>query len=141
MNNKSLKYDLCLEVKDYPIEIIRYASYIFSKDFWILINEKEKQQYEILLKSKNSESKLSKKTLQKRLVEEIHNELVREKIFDQNKEFRKYIIKKAILYTPSNDIESDYSLTPEEQKELEELIREAEMEIKKEQMKKRKNGK
>lgn len=134
MNEIKLSYP----VERYPLEVVRYVFYTFTPDFWIFI-EKNKKEISVTLKPKNMQTKIDKKKLLKKVEEEFQNELLREKIMNDNLLFREKIIKKAITYTPPPQEPQDYVLTPEEQEELERLIKEAEEEIRKELKKERKN--
>lgn len=123
--------------KRYPVEVIRYAAYTLTPDFWILIS-RSNSSIEIRLTPKKAQ-KLNEKNIKKRFEEEIKDELIRQNLMNINQEFRFNIIKKAITYTPPSEDDISDALTPEEQKELEKLIKEAEEEIKKELMKEKEN--
>ncbi len=121
-----LKYPL----EEYDISMIRYAAYTMSSDFWVFIT-KSKNEFEIrLIPKKDLISDYQK--VKKRFEEELRYEVFRQKILKENNDFRFNIIKKAITYNPPTEESFTDTLTPEEQKELERLIKEAEEEIKKE---------
>lgn len=129
---------LNLKTNLYPIEVLRYALYTLTNDYWVLIQKKDKNNIEVILTAKES-IVLDKKKLEKRIEEEIKDELFRYKLMSENLMFRENIIKKAIHFNPPQEEPQDYALTPEEQKELERIIKEAEEEIKKELKKEKKN--
>lgn len=128
MKNVKFSYSL----KKYPIEVIRYVFYSFSSDFWVLIDKgKNKKSVVVNIESKNGKN-IDLKKFSSIVKKEIEKELLRRKIIGKNLVFRENIIRKAINYIPPLQTDEEYSLTPEEQKELERLIKEAEEEIKKE---------
>ncbi|MCX7641275.1 MAG: hypothetical protein N2Z20_01405 [Elusimicrobiales bacterium] len=134
MTQITFKYSL----EKYPLEILRYTFYTLTSDYWILIKKIEKKHIEVVLTPKNN-SKIDRKKLEKRIKEEIDNEIFRYNLMKENQAFRENIIKKAIIHNPPSDDVQEHALTPEEQKELEKLIKEAEEEIKKELQKEKEN--
>lgn len=114
----------------YGLEVIRYVAYELSDKFWVLIEKgKKKNEINVILEPINS--KLNVKNLKKVFYDKLNEEKLRSEIYDKNIKLREHLIKQAILYQPSNN-ESDSFLTPEEEKELEKLIKEVEMELKEE---------
>lgn len=123
--------------KKYSLEVIRYVFYTLSDRFWVIINRtgnKIKVSMEPI-----SEKNIDVKKIKKEIEEEFKNESIRQKIWNENKDLREYLIQKAITYTPPTPKSSDEGLTPEEEKELEKLIKEVEEEISKEMKKEKKN--
>lgn len=123
--------------KKYPLEVIRYVFYTLSDRFWVIINRTD-DKIKVGLES-ISEKSIDIKKLKEEIEEEFKNELIRQKIWKENKDLREYLIQKAITYTPPAPKSSDEGLTPEEEKELEKLIKEVEEEISKEMKKEKKN--
>lgn len=123
--------------KKYPLEVIRYVFYTLSDRFWVIINRTD-DKIKVGLESMSEKSTNIKK-LKEEIEEEFKNELIRQKIWKENKDLREYLIQKAIIYTPPAPKSSDEGLTPEEEKELEKLIKEVEEEISKEMKKEKKN--
>lgn len=123
--------------KKYPLEVIRYVFYTLSDRFWIFINKSKNKINVSIEPMHNTKFDISK--IKKEIEDEFKNEMIRQKIWNENKELREYLIQKAITYTPPSPNSSDNDLTPEEEKELEKLIKEVEEEISKELKKEKKN--
>ncbi len=71
--------------------------------------------------------------LKGRFLRELEDEKFREGLFDRNKDLRFWMIKRAINHVPEQiSGADDVGLTPEQEKELEQLIAQVESEIKKE---------
>jgi len=123
--------------KKYPLEVIRYVFYTLSDRFWVIINKTENKIKVSLEPITENSSDI--KNIKKEIEEEFRHELIRQKIWNDNKDLREYLIQKAITYTPPAPKSSEDGLTPEEEKELEKLIKEVEEELSKEMNKEKKN--
>ncbi len=117
-------------LKEYSLDDIRYAAYSVTDDAFVLLKKTNAKTIEIILKQKRGAG--IKKTA-KRFLEELKCEKIRSAIFKNNAELREFLILKALSSQkapePQND---DAGLTPEQEKELDDLIRQVEKEIKKE---------
>jgi len=131
LTGKILKTKVSL--KDYPLEVIRYAAYTFSGDFYIQLFSSSKEAIEIYFEPKGKKADF-KKTLSL-FKQELKDELLRSRIFEANYGLREYLLMKSIAYQEKMGGPEDLDLkglTPEQEKELEELIGQVEDEIKKE---------
>jgi len=128
---KILKTDVSL--KDYPLEVIRYSAYTLTGDFYVQLFSSSKDKIEIHFEPKGKKADL-KKALSL-FKQELKDELLRSKIFEANYNLREYLLRKSMAYQERMGGPEDIDmkgLTPEQEKELEELIAQVEDEIKKE---------
>ncbi|MEF3280849.1 MAG: hypothetical protein K6357_07790 [Elusimicrobiota bacterium] len=125
MNKITLKYDL----NKYPIEAVRYVFYTLTSQFYVLLST-EKNFIKAELKP-ISDSKIDIKKLKKNIELELRDEILRQRIMNDSLKLREYLIRKAITYSPQTPVSPD-TLSTEEEKELEKLIKEVEEELKKE---------
>lgn len=68
--------------------------------------------------------------LKARFLAELEDEVLREKVSDANRELREFIVLKALSAPPPPPPAADSGLTPEQEKELADLISQVEKEIK-----------
>ncbi|NLI09604.1 MAG: hypothetical protein GX447_02460 [Elusimicrobia bacterium] len=117
-----------VSLNKYSLPQIRYAAYVFTKDFYAEI-KKNKDLCEIMFSPKNSGKKVSVK---RKFLTELEDEKFRSELFDANRELREYLIKSALVYKPADTVKEPDGLTEEEEKELDKIIAEVEAELKKE---------
>lgn len=70
--------------------------------------------------------------LNKAFLSELEDERLREKVASENRELREFMLLKALNYRPAPPQKDDSGLTPQQEKELNDLIAQIETEIKEE---------
>ncbi|MCG2726375.1 MAG: hypothetical protein L6420_09035 [Elusimicrobia bacterium] len=130
MKHSKEKILLKSNLREYPLDNIRYAAYSVTDEAYVLLKKLSSKIIEVSLKQKGRNS--VKKTAM-RFTEELKNEKIRADIFKNNSELREFLILKALSYEEKSQPQAeDAGLTPEQEKELDELISQVEKEIKKE---------
>ena len=118
------------DLRKYSLDDIRYAAYSVTDEAHVLLKKLNQKTIEVSLSRKGKDS--VKKTA-KRFEEELKNEKIRADIFKNNADLREFLILKALSYEEKPEPQADDAgLTPEQEKELDELISQVEKEIKKE---------
>ncbi len=121
------KISLKCNAQRYSLEDIRYAAYSVSDEAYVSLKRLNLKTIEIAFKKKGGET--LQKTL-KRFNQELKDEKIRADIFKKNAELRAHLILQALNYeekaAPQAD---DAGLTPEQEKELDELISQVEKEL------------
>jgi His-Xaa-Ser system protein HxsD len=130
------KVSLKCDLKKYSLEDIRYAAYSVTDEAHIALKKLNLKTIEISFLPK---AKFSVKKTIKRFTEELKDEKIRAGIFKENSELREFLILKALNYEEKPQTQDDAGLTPEQEKELDELISQVEEEIKKESSGKKKS--
>jgi len=114
--------------RDEKAEIIKYVAYTFTNGFYVFIDIKNNK-YSINLVPKNGNIIINKIKLEKEFLLRLKEEKKRYEIYKANKGLRDFLIKKAILGEDKQE-NNERVLTPEEEKELESIIKEVENELK-----------
>ncbi len=119
--------ELKVDTKKYSLNVVRYAAYLFTRDFYVQLKV-EKGFVKAIFESK---SKVRKTDIKKAFSKELAEENFRSSLFDSNRELREYLITSALKYTekPQSTAVQE-GLTPEEEKELDKIIAEVEAELK-----------
>lgn len=119
--------ELKVDTKKYSLPVIRYAAYLFTKDFYVELKI-EKGFCKAVFEPK---SKVNKTDIKKAFFKELEEEKFRSSLFDSNRKLREYLITSALKYTekPQPPAPTE-GLTPEEEKELDKIIAEVEAELK-----------
>ena len=121
--------DILVGRKKFSLETIRYAAYAMSGAAYVTLNS-AKTSVKVSFLPKNGGKTAD---LKGRFLRELEDEKFREGLFDRNKDLRFWMIKRAINHVPEQiSGADDVGLTPEQEKELEQLIAQVESEIKKE---------
>lgn len=123
MDNK--KETARVDLKKYSLDAARYAAYAVSGEAFVLIRAAGKDALEVELSPKAGAS-----GLKARFLAELEDEALREKVSDANRELREFIVLKALSAPPPPPPAADSGLTPEQEKELADLISQVEKEIK-----------
>ena len=106
-----------IDPKKYSLPTIRYAAYALSGGNHVLLALKK--------------GKVEAAGLKKLFLRELEDEKFRERLFAENSELHYWMIKRAINYVPAeNKPREEFGLTPDQEKELEQLIAQVESEIK-----------
>ncbi|MBU2530913.1 MAG: hypothetical protein KKD35_07740, partial [Elusimicrobia bacterium] len=121
------KISLKCDLQKCSLEDIRYAAYSVTDEAHVLLKKLNLKTIEVSFAQKG---KGSLKKIVKRFEEELKDEKIRAEIFKNNEELRAHVILQALNYEekPQQQAE-DAGLTPEQEKELDELISQVEKEI------------
>lgn len=116
------------------LKVIRYAAYLFTEDYYVFLKKKGKN-YQITISPKKDIKNISAAIVKKDFESKLKEETLRYEIYQKNKPLREFLIKKAILEgdkiaSISQDFNQETTLTKEEKKELEKIIKEVEEELK-----------
>lgn len=123
------KIDILVDRKKFSLETIRYAAYAMSGAAYVTLGA-GKTSVKVSFFPKNGRLAGD---LKKLFLRELEDEKFREGLFDRNKDLRFWMVKRAINHVPEQvNRAEDVGLTPEQEKELEQLIAQVESEIKKE---------
>ncbi len=116
-----------INAKRYSLETVRYAAYAMSGGYYVLLSSR-KGRVEVVFHPKNGTQAAG---LKKNFLRELEDEKFREGLFRENRELHYWLLKRAINHVPGGEKSKDESgLTPEQEKELEQLIAQVEKEIK-----------
>ena len=130
MKQSKDKISLKCNLQKYSLEDIRYAAYSVSDKAYVLLKKSNLKTVEVSFKRKNGNS--VQKTV-KLFKEEVENEKIRAGIFKDNVELRAHLILQALNYEDKPETQTDdVGLTPEQEKELDDLISQVEKELKEE---------
>ena len=125
MDNK--KETARVDLKKHSLDAARYAAYAVSGGAFVLVRAAGKAGLEVELRPKAGGSAAG---LKSRFLAELEDEALREKVSDANRELREFIVLKALSAPPPPPPAADSGLTPEQEKELADLISQVEKEIK-----------
>ncbi|MEA3307353.1 MAG: hypothetical protein U9Q34_06175 [Elusimicrobiota bacterium] len=124
------KISLKCNAQKYSLNDIRYAAYSVSDEAYVSLKKLNLKTIEVFFKKKGGDA--LQKTL-KRFREELEDEKIRAEIFKNNSELRAHLVLRALNYEEKPEPQTDdVGLTPEQEKELDDLISQVEEEIKKE---------
>lgn len=118
---------ILVDPKKYSLQTIRYAAYALSGDNHVLLAS-QKGRIAVSFSGKAGGVPAG---LKKLFLRELEDEKFRERLFAENSELHYWMIKRAINYVPAESKpKEEFGLTPEQEKELEQLIAQVESEIK-----------
>lgn len=121
--------EVSVDRKKFSLDTIRYAAYALSGDAYVSLSSTKTAVRASFLPKPGA----SAKGLAGLFARELEDEKFREELADKNRELHFWMVKRAINYAPQAEKASaDAGLTPEQEKELEQLIAQVESEIKKE---------
>jgi His-Xaa-Ser system protein HxsD len=123
------EFAIKIDIKRYPKEDICYAAYKMSGNNYVQIEKKGKNEIKVILIPKNNSS-LSTLKIKNLFLKGLKDEVIRQKISLHNIKLREFMILKGIYYQDKQVSDKDSGLTPEQEKELENIIAQVEQEIK-----------
>lgn len=126
MKDKDL--DIRVSLKEYSPEAVRYAAYALSSEAYVSLRSDGRQAAVVAFSPKQGRPDPG---LRKRFMAELADEKLREAVCRENGGLRELLLMKA-LSAPAAPAAKDSGLTPEQEKELEDLIAQVEKEIKQE---------
>lgn len=115
-----------VDLKKYSLDAARYAAYALSAEAFVFISRAGAGAVAVSLSPKGGGAGAA---LKGRFLAELEDEKLREKISAENRELREFLTLKA-LSAPTPAPVPDSGLTPEQEKELADLISQVEKEIK-----------
>jgi len=120
-----------VNLKKYSPEAVRYAAYAVSDEAFVMVRGGRRGSAAVDLTPRGG---LSGRGLKARFLSELDDEKLREAVSDDNRELREFLVRKALSPEPEPEPEpeaaADSGLTPEQEKELADLIAQVEDEIK-----------
>lgn len=128
-----------VSLKKYSLDSIRYAAHSLGGLAYALIKPLPggKVQVDLVPKppakpagTRMPEGKVRGAGLAKRFLGELEDEKLRERVSSENRELREFLLLKAMNYQPRPPEKDDSGLTPQQEKELNDLINQIEGEIK-----------
>jgi len=119
-----------INLKKYSLETVRYAAYAVSDEAFVMVRGGLGGCAAVDLTPRGG---LPGRGLKARFLSELDDEKLREAVSDDNRELREFLVKKALSPETGPVAAADSGLTPEQEKELEDLIAQVEGEIKKEE--------
>lgn len=118
---------ILIDPKKYSLQTIRYAAYALSGENHVLLASIKGR----IAATFSPKAGGSAAGLKKNFLRELEDEKFRERLFEENRELHYWMIKRAINYVPAeNKPKEEFGLTPDQEKELEQLIAQVESEIK-----------
>ncbi len=123
---KSSKTSIDLPLKDCSPEAVRYAAYAVSGAAYVFLGPRPGGKLRVELEPKPGASG----ALPRRFLRELEDEKLRERISSANTELREFLLLKGLNYQPKAPVQDDSGLTPQQEKELNDLISQIEGEIK-----------
>lgn len=126
------KISITVPLQRYPMDTVRYAAYALSGRAFVALKKKGSSSLEISF-SPMPGMKFDPAGLRKDLKLELEDESLRSRIFDLNAPLREHLMLRAMSAEPAAPAPPpEPGLTPEQERELEELIASVEKEIKRE---------
>lgn len=126
------KISVPVSLSAYPLDTVRYAAYALSGRTFVRLKKKGAAAVEVVfspLPGKNFSAAAVKKDFKR----ELEDEALRARVFELNAPLREHLVLRAMAGESAKPAPPpEPGLTPEQEKELEELIASVEKEIKKE---------
>ena len=116
-----------MDLGKFSLDAARYAAYAVSDEAYVFISSAGKGRVAVALAPKKGGVAGG---LKKRFLAELADEKLREAVSDGNRELREFLTLKALSGKTERKPEPDSALTPEQEKELADLIAQVEKEIK-----------
>jgi len=95
MDKNEIKF--ILDLKDYPLEAIYGAAYVFINKAYLFLDNKSSKKIEISLKGKNKLTKKQLENLKGEFLNELLNYTLRVNLNKHNKKIREYIVNQALF--------------------------------------------
>ena len=119
-----------VNLKKYSLEAVRYAAYAVSDEAFVMVRGVRGGNAAVDLTPRGGRPG---RGLKARFLSELDDEKLREAVSGDNRELREFLVRKALSPETEPAAAADSGLTPEQEKELEDLIAQGEGEIKKEE--------
>jgi len=95
IKDNTLKF--CFNLKDYPLEALYGAAYVFLDRVYLFLDSKSKNKIEVSLKGKKQLSKKQLEKIKGEFLNELFNYTIRIKMTKNNKKIREFIIGQALI--------------------------------------------
>lgn len=118
-----------IDTKKYPKEDICYAAYKMSGNYYVQIEKSGRNKIKVIFTPKNN-CHVSMLEIKSMFFKELKDESIRQKVSMYNAGLREFMIVKGIGYNDKQLSDEDSELTPEQEKELQNIIAQVEKEIK-----------
>lgn len=119
-----------VSLKKYSLDSIRYAAHSLGGLAYAFIKPLPGGRVQVDLAPKPGTSPAKAAGLAKHFQGELEDEKLRERVSSENRELREFLLLKAMNYQPKPPEKDDSGLTPQQEKELNDLINQIEGEIK-----------
>ena len=129
-NNKCGPESVVVSLKTYTLDSIRYAAHSLGGLAFALIKPLPGGKVLVDLAPKPGLPAAKAAGLARRFRGELEDEKLRERVSSENRELREFLLLKAMNYQPKPPEKDDSGLTPQQEKELNDLIAQIEGEIK-----------
>ncbi|MDP2866918.1 MAG: hypothetical protein Q8O90_11810 [Elusimicrobiota bacterium] len=129
-NNKYGSESVVVSLKNYTLDSIRYAAHSLGGLAFALLKPLPGSKVLVDLAPKPGLPAAKAAGLARRFRGELEDEKLRERISSENRELREFLLLKAMNYQPKPPEKDDSGLTPQQEKELNDLIAQIEGEIK-----------
>lgn len=93
--NNTIRFSFSL--KDYPMEAVYGAAYVFVDKAYLFLESKSKDKVEVYLKAKKKSDNEKLEELKGEFLNELLNYTVRIKLAKSNKKIRDYVVSQALL--------------------------------------------
>jgi len=125
-----LSKNISIEVslKKYSLEAVRYAAHSLGGEAFAYIKPLPGLRAAVELTPRPGRGPGA--ALARRFRAELEDEKLRERVASENRELREFMLLKALNYRPKPPEKDDSGLTPQQEKELNDLIAQIETEIK-----------
>lgn len=118
-----------VSLKKYSLDAVRYAAHSLGGLAFALIKPLPGDKVQVDLAPRPGAAS-GAASLAKRFQGELEDEKLRERVSSENRELREFLLLKAMNYRPKPPEKDDSGLTPQQEKELNDLIAQIEGEIK-----------
>ncbi len=119
-----------VSLKKYSLESVRYAAHSLGGLAYALIQPLSGGRVLVGLTPRPGTAAARAAGLAKLFRSELEDEKLRERVSSENRELREFLLLKAMTYQPKPPEKDDSGLTPQQEKELNDLIKQIEGEIK-----------
>ena len=119
-----------VSLKKYSLDSIRYAAHSLGGLAFALLKPLPGDKVQVDLAPRPGTAAARAASLAKLFHGELEDEKLRERVSSENRELREFLLLKAMNYQPKPPEKDDSGLTPQQEKELNDLIAQIEGEIK-----------
>ena len=129
-NNKCGSESVVVSLKNHTLDSIRYAAHSLGGLAYAFIKPLPGGKVLVELAPKPGLTTAKAAALKRLFRGELEDEKLRERVSSENRELREFLLLKAMNYQPKPPEKDDSGLTPQQEKELNDLIAQIEGEIK-----------
>ncbi len=122
------KISISVSLKKHSLDAVRYAAHSLGGAAYALLKPMPGGRVAVELSPRPGCGPAP--ALKRRFLAELEDERLRERVAEENRELREFMLLKALNYRPKPPSGDDSGLTPQQEKELNDLIAQIESEIK-----------